>query len=160
MRESLPSGAGNAQHPRKQNRYLPRWWKNEKTETGRASGNPGAHSSPSRHHYGSLARFFDGVAELFYGHARRVAAEGLQLKPGIVVLDVACGTGLNFSHIGARLGAAARTLVELRERRREPAAGLHEADHRGLGGEAVAVEFLGSLREEGAPVYGVLASFA
>ena len=65
-----------------------------------------AHSSPSRRHYDSLARVYDGVTELFYGHARRAAIEHLQLKPGSVVLDVACGTGLNFSHIVARLGGA------------------------------------------------------
>ena len=65
-----------------------------------------AHSSPSRRQYDSLARVYDGVTELFYGHARRVAIEHLQQKPGSVVLDVACGTGLNFSHVVARLGNA------------------------------------------------------
>ena len=65
-----------------------------------------AHSSPSRRQYDSVARVYDGFTEFFYGHARRVAIEQLQLKPGSVVLDVACGTGLNFSHIVARLGDA------------------------------------------------------
>ncbi len=63
-----------------------------------------AHRSPSRRHYDSVARVYDGFTELFYGHARRVAIEQLQVKPGSVVLDVACGTGLNFPHIMARLG--------------------------------------------------------
>ncbi len=65
-----------------------------------------AHSSPSRGHYDSLSRAYDGVTELFYGHARRAAIERLQLKPGNVVLDVACGTGLNFPHIVERVGDA------------------------------------------------------
>ena len=65
-----------------------------------------AHSSPSRRRYDSVARVYDGVTELFYGHARRVAIEHLQLKPGSIVLDVACGTGLNFPYIVARLGDA------------------------------------------------------
>ena len=65
-----------------------------------------AHSSPSRRHYDSVARVYDGVTEFFYGHARRAAIEHLQLNPESVVLDVACGTGLNFPHIVARLGGA------------------------------------------------------
>lgn len=65
-----------------------------------------AHSSPSRRHYDSVARVYDGVTELFYGHARRAAIEHLQLKSGSVVLDVACGTGLNFPQVVARLGDA------------------------------------------------------
>jgi ubiquinone/menaquinone biosynthesis C-methylase UbiE len=62
-----------------------------------------AHSSPSRRHYDSLARVYDGVTEFFYGHARRAAIEQLRVKPGSVVLDVACGTGLNFPYIVPRL---------------------------------------------------------
>jgi ubiquinone/menaquinone biosynthesis C-methylase UbiE len=58
-----------------------------------------AHSSPSRGHYDFVSRGYDGVVELFYGHARRTAIERLELRPGNVVLDVACGTGLNFPHI-------------------------------------------------------------
>jgi ubiquinone/menaquinone biosynthesis C-methylase UbiE len=65
-----------------------------------------AHSSPSRRHYDSVARVYDGVADFFYGHARRAAIKHLQLKPGSIVLEVACGTGLNFPHILARLGDA------------------------------------------------------
>lgn len=65
-----------------------------------------AHSSPSRRHYDSLARLYDGVTEFFYGHARRAAIEHLQLQSGNVVLDVACGTGLNFPHIVPRLGVS------------------------------------------------------
>jgi ubiquinone/menaquinone biosynthesis C-methylase UbiE len=51
-----------------------------------------------------VARLYDGFTEFFYGHARRAAIELLQLQPGSIVLDVACGTGLNFPHIVARLG--------------------------------------------------------
>jgi ubiquinone/menaquinone biosynthesis C-methylase UbiE len=65
-----------------------------------------AHSSPSRRYYDRVARFYDGVVELFYGHARRAAVERLQLDPGNVVLDVACGTGLNFAHVVERIGDA------------------------------------------------------
>jgi hypothetical protein len=65
-----------------------------------------AHSSPSRRHYDLFARVYDGVADHFYGHARRAAIEHLQLKPGSLVLDVACGTGLNLPHIVARLSHA------------------------------------------------------
>jgi len=65
-----------------------------------------AHSSPSRRYYDSVAWAYDGVTELFYGHARRVAMERLQLEPGSIVLDVACGTGLNFPYIVERVGDA------------------------------------------------------
>ena len=41
-----------------------------------------------------------------YGHARRIALERLKLKPGNVVLDVACGTGLNFQYLVERVGEA------------------------------------------------------
>ncbi len=39
------------------------------------------------------------------GRPRRKAIERLRLKTGDIVLDIACGTGLNFSHVEAGIGS-------------------------------------------------------
>jgi demethylmenaquinone methyltransferase/2-methoxy-6-polyprenyl-1,4-benzoquinol methylase len=41
---------------------------------------------------------------------RRRAVEALELKPGDVVLDIACGTGLNFGALSSGVGADGRVI--------------------------------------------------
>ncbi|WP_072690368.1 class I SAM-dependent methyltransferase [Rhodococcus marinonascens] len=79
--------------------------------------------------YRASARFYDLIsAEWPVYRAGRVAAiELLALKPGENVLDIGCGTGLNFSHIQQRIGptgsitaidASAQMLDQARRRTR------------------------------------------
>lgn len=44
------------------------------------------------------------------GHYRRLAVDALALSPGDTVVDVACGTGLNFALIENRIGPAGRLI--------------------------------------------------
>jgi demethylmenaquinone methyltransferase/2-methoxy-6-polyprenyl-1,4-benzoquinol methylase len=59
-----------------------------------------------RRRYGLLAPIYESTLgdRLLYARARRRAIELLNLAPGAVVVDVACGTGLNFPLIEERIG--------------------------------------------------------
>ncbi|MEO7259832.1 MAG: methyltransferase domain-containing protein [Jatrophihabitantaceae bacterium] len=54
------------------------------------------------------ARVYDVVSmeRLVYRSGRRAAIEALDLTPGARVLDVGCGTGLNFAYLAAAVGTA------------------------------------------------------
>jgi len=47
---------------------------------------------------------------LLYARARRQAIQLLRLAPGSTVVDVACGTGLNFPLIQQRIGPSGRLI--------------------------------------------------
>jgi SAM-dependent methyltransferase len=51
----------------------------------------------------------DAVVRWLAG-VRRRAVEALELKPGDVVLDIACGTGLNFGALSSGVGADGRVI--------------------------------------------------
>lgn len=53
--------------------------------------------------YRRLAPIYDAVAR-FAMRYRQMAVDRLALRPGEVVVDVACGTGLNFGYIFERVG--------------------------------------------------------
>lgn len=57
-------------------------------------------------YYDLTAGLYDLVAEAPYRAARREAVRWLALKPGERVLDVACGTGVNFALLQAAVGDA------------------------------------------------------
>jgi demethylmenaquinone methyltransferase/2-methoxy-6-polyprenyl-1,4-benzoquinol methylase len=68
--------------------------------------------------YAWLAPLYDhAIGEhLFYARARRRTIELLRLAPGATVLDVACGTGLNFPLIEERIGPSGNIVgVDLSE---------------------------------------------
>ena len=56
-------------------------------------------SVPNRRHYDLLSNLYDPLTGLFYGHAQRAAVASLRAEPGNVVLEVACGTGMNFEYL-------------------------------------------------------------
>ena len=49
--------------------------------------------------YDVFAHFYDGSLEKLYRAQRKEAAEALQLRPGLRVLDVPCGTGQSFDEL-------------------------------------------------------------
>ncbi len=61
--------------------------------------------SLGRSRYRFLARGYDLTSgEPVYGVGRRIGMDLLGLKPGNVVLDLGCGTGLNFAGLQRRIG--------------------------------------------------------
>jgi S-adenosylmethionine-diacylgycerolhomoserine-N-methlytransferase len=63
-----------------------------------------------RARYGRLAPIYDraNLERLLYSRARARAIALLDLRPGARVLDVACGTGVNFALIEERIGPSGR----------------------------------------------------
>lgn len=58
--------------------------------------------------YRFFARFYDGLSAEYpvYRAGRRLGIDALGLRPGEQVLDIGCGTGLNFSLLRDRIGPA------------------------------------------------------
>jgi len=81
----------------------------------------------SRQRYTTVARVYDLVsAEPVYRRGRRLAVPLLRLRPGATVLDLGCGTGLNFDLLARAVGtggrivgvdASAEMLAQARRRR-------------------------------------------
>ena len=67
-----------------------------------------------REQYDKLATFYDPAMWLYrlagmrIETYRRRAVEGLRLEPGDTVVDLGCGTGLNFRHLRSAVGAGGR----------------------------------------------------
>jgi ubiquinone/menaquinone biosynthesis C-methylase UbiE len=63
-----------------------------------------------RDRYERLARIYDwaNLEPLLYARARTRAIELLELRPGAKILDVACGTGVNFAPLEQRIGPSGR----------------------------------------------------
>jgi ubiquinone/menaquinone biosynthesis C-methylase UbiE len=69
-----------------------------------------AQTDPARRRYQLLAPIYERTSgeRTVYAAARARAIELLQLRPGAVVLDVACGTGMNFELVEQRIGPSGR----------------------------------------------------
>jgi len=61
---------------------------------------------PVRVWYDRLARIYDPLTDLAFRYRRNQAIRRLEVTEGLTVLEVACGTGLNFAAMEQRLGAA------------------------------------------------------
>ena len=55
--------------------------------------------------YDLFSRFYDASLEPLYREQRALAAEALQLTPGLSVLDLPCGTGQSFDVLAPAVGA-------------------------------------------------------
>jgi ubiquinone/menaquinone biosynthesis C-methylase UbiE len=77
-----------------------------RSSSGRVGDAAPAPLSRVRRRYGKLASVYELTLgeRLLYADARRRAIELLRLAPGATVVDVACGTGLNFPLIEQRIG--------------------------------------------------------
>lgn len=66
--------------------------------------------------YRARARNYDLTANLYYlagfreQRSRKLAVEALRLKPGDTVVEIGCGTGLNFSLLQEKVGAIGRII--------------------------------------------------
>src|SRR5262245_48818151 len=60
--------------------------------------------SAVRSWYDSLAWIYDPLTDLAFRYRRNQAIPRLEITEGLTVLDVACGTGLNFAAVAKRLG--------------------------------------------------------
>lgn len=76
------------------------------------SGHAGRVRLPRPHRYGPGARIYDVLSfeRLLYRPGRVAAIELLRLRPGDRVLDVGCGTGLNFPLLGGAVGPAGQVV--------------------------------------------------
>ena len=54
--------------------------------------------------YDLIAPAYDRVIQKRYYTYRQAAVQALQLKPALTILDIACGTGLNFELIMEKIG--------------------------------------------------------
>jgi len=61
-------------------------------------------------HYNRFAPLIDVLRDWPYREARRAAIAELQLRPGDRVVDLFCGTGVNFEPLLARIGPAGRVI--------------------------------------------------
>lgn len=55
--------------------------------------------------YDLFSGFYDRSLEPLYREQRRLAADALALSPGLVVLDLPCGTGQSFDEIAPKIGS-------------------------------------------------------
>ncbi len=64
----------------------------------------------ARRHYDRVSPRYDRLCQRLYGYARKKAVGELRLPPGSTVLDLACGTGLNFPLLVEALGPEGRII--------------------------------------------------
>lgn len=87
---------------------------------------------PIAERYSSFAPFYDVLSAEFpvYRAGRRLGIQALDVGPGDQVLDIGCGTGLNFGLLEGRVGAAG-TIVGIDRSPRMLAQARRKADRHG-----------------------------
>ncbi|MHA7283870.1 class I SAM-dependent methyltransferase [Arthrobacter sp. TMS2-4] len=82
--------------------------------------------------YSRLAPFYDLVSGEIpvYRAGRLLGIRSLELEPGHQVLDIACGTGLNFAHLKERIGPTG-TIIGIDRSAHMLAQARRKADRRG-----------------------------
>lgn len=60
--------------------------------------------------YDKFANFYDLCLDKTYAEHREQAADALDLREGLTVVDVGCGTGASFPSIMARIGGSGRLI--------------------------------------------------
>lgn len=116
--------------------------------------------------YTAVARWYDVVsAEPFYRRGRRLAIPLLRLRPGDTVLDVGCGTGMNFALVSQAVGPTGRILgldssAEMLEQARRRHRGPEGADVVLRRGDATSLAADQLLELTGGPVDAVIATYS
>lgn len=77
----------------------------------RSSGGRAPDRELAREKYSRIAATYDRLGRIRLAEAvRREAVDRLELRPGDIVIDVACGTGLSFPLIEERIGAQGKLI--------------------------------------------------
>ena len=63
------------------------------------------------HWYDKFSKIYNWMNDYPYAEPRKAAIETLQLKEGDVVLDLFCGTGINFQSLADQIGEAGKVIA-------------------------------------------------
>ncbi len=61
--------------------------------------------------YNRISKIYGWMSDYPYTESRKVAIDALQLQEGDVVLDLFCGTGINFQSLAERIGETGKVLA-------------------------------------------------
>ena len=61
--------------------------------------------------YNIFSRVYDRMNDYPYGPVRQQAINAIDLQPGDTVLDLFCGTGVNFEHLLPLIGDSGRIIT-------------------------------------------------
>lgn len=130
--------------------------------------NPTSVSGPRRglRRYERFAWAYDVMSgEPVYRAGRRLGIDALGLRPGQCVLDIGCGTGLNFPLLAERVGTYGRivgvdTSAAMLEQARTRVAGAGGENVRLVEADVTTLELVRVRKEAGGPIDAALATYA